>query len=69
MILIQDILPLKKVYDNNTNYGVNKTTGENNPDAIKYDTRVLKPTLCDYADVYILVDDTIRAAAANANTS
>ena len=29
--------------ENNTNYGVNKDTGEDNPDAIKYDTRVLKP--------------------------
>ena len=54
--------------ENNTNYGVNKETGANNPDTIKYDTRVLKPNLCDYADAYILVDDTIRAAAANANT-
>ena len=32
---------------------------------IKYNTRVLKLNLCDYADVYILVDDTIRAEAAN----
>ena len=54
--------------ENNTNYGVNKDTGENNPDTIKYDTRVLKPNLCDYAEAYILVDGTIRAAAANANT-
>ena len=54
--------------ENNTNYGVNKDTGENNPDTIKYDTRVLKPNLFDYADAYILVDGTIRAAAANANT-
>ena len=54
--------------ENNTNYGVNKDTGENNPDAIKYNTRVLKPNLCDYAKAYILVDGTIRAAAANANT-
>ena len=53
---------------NYTNYGVNKDTGANNPDTIKYDTRVLKPNLCDYADAYILVDGTIRAAAANANT-
>ena len=52
----------------NTNYGVNKVTGENNPDTIKYDTRVLKPNLCDYAEAYIMVDGTIRAAAANANT-
>ena len=27
--------------ENNTNYGVNKDTGANNPDTIKYDTRVL----------------------------
>ena len=53
--------------ENNTNYRVNKDTGENNPDTIKYDTRVLKPNLCDYAEAYILVDGTIRAAAANKN--
>ena len=47
-----------------TNYGVNKDTGENNPDTIKYDTRVLKPNLCDYAETYILVDGTIRATNA-----
>ena len=51
--------------ENNTNYGVNKDTGANNPDTIKYDTRVLKPNLCDYADEYILFDGTIRAANAN----
>ena len=54
--------------ENNTNYGVNKDTSANNPDTIKYDTRVLKPNLCDYADAYILVDGTIRAAGADANT-
>ena len=54
--------------ENDTNYGVNKDTGENNPDTIKYDTRVLKPNLCDYAEVYILVDGTIREAAADNNT-
>ena len=32
---------------NNANYGVDKNTGANNPDTIKYDTRVLKPNLCD----------------------
>ena len=50
--------------ENNTNYGVNKDTGADNPDTIKYDTRVLKPNLCDYAEAYILVDGTIRAANA-----
>ena len=54
--------------ENNTNYGVNKDTGADNPDTVKYDTRVLKPSLCDYAEAYILIDGTIRAAAANANT-
>ena len=55
--------------ENNTNYGVNRETGANNPDTIKYDTRVLKPNLCYYSDAYILVDGTIRAAnAVDANT-
>ena len=47
--------------ENNTNYGVNKDTGADNPDTIKYDTKVLKPNLCDYAEAYILVGGTIRA--------
>ena len=50
--------------ENNTNYGVNIDTGAENPDTIKYDTRVLKPNLCDYAEAYILVDGTIRATNA-----
>ena len=54
--------------ENNTNYGVNKDTGINNPDTIRYDTRVSKPNLCDYAEAYILIDGTIRAEAADANT-
>ena len=54
--------------ENNTNYGVNKNTGADNPDTIKYDTRVLKPNLCDYAEAYILADGTIRAANADGNT-
>ena len=54
--------------ENNTNYGVNKDTGTNNPDTIKYDTRVLKSNLCDYAEAYILIDGDIRAEQPNANT-
>ena len=54
--------------ENNTNYGVNKDTGADNPGTIKYDTRVLKPNLCDYAEAYILIDGVIRVAAADANT-
>ena len=54
--------------ENNTNYGVDKNTCANAPDTIKYDTRVLKPNLCDYAEAYILVNGTIRADAANGHT-
>ena len=50
--------------ENNTNYGVDKEIGANSPDTFKYDTRVLKPNLCDYAEAYILVDGTIRATNA-----
>ena len=50
--------------ENNSNYGVNKGTGADNPDTIKYDTRVLKPNLRDYTEAYILVDGTIRATNA-----
>ena len=50
--------------ENNTNYGVNKDTGADNPDTIKCNTRVLKPNSCDYAEAYILVDVTIRATNA-----
>ena len=61
----------KKMYiindESNTNYGVNKDTGADNPDTIKYDTRLLKPNFGDYAELYILIDGTIRAAAADAN--
>ena len=60
---------LPKNDENNTNYGVDKNTGANNPDTIKYDTRVLKPNLCDYAEAYILVDGTIRAADNVDNTT
>ena len=54
--------------ENNTNYGVNKDTGPNNPDTIKYDTRVLKPNLCDYAEACILVDGIIRRTGGNNST-
>ena len=54
--------------ENNRNYGVNKDTGANNPNTIKYDTRVLKPNLCDYAEAYILVNGTIRGTGGNNNT-
>ena len=39
MTLIRNILLLKNG-ENNTNYGVDKNTGANNPDTIKYDTNL-----------------------------
>ena len=54
--------------ENNTNYGVNKDTGADNPDTIEYDTRVLKTNLSNYAEAYILIGGTIKTAAANDNT-
>ena len=36
--------------ENNTNYGVNKDTGENNSNTIKYDTRALKPINDEHVD-------------------
>ena len=54
--------------ENNTNYGVNKNTVANSPDTIKYDTRVLKPSLCDYVEAYILVDGIIKGTGGNNNT-
>ena len=63
---------IKKWYiindENNTNYGINKDTGANNPNTIRYDTRVLKPNLCDYAEAYILIDATVRGTGGNNNT-
>ena len=47
---------------------MNKDTGAGAPDTIKYDARVLRPNLCDYAEAYILVDGTFRAAGVNGNT-
>ena len=52
-----------------TNYGVYKNTDANNPDTIKYDTRILNPNLCDYAEAYILVDGTIRGTGGNNNNT
>ena len=36
---------------------------------IKFETKVIKPNLCDYSDEYILVTGDIKAAGAAANTN
>ena len=52
---------------NNAAYGTDEY-GRNNPANIKYETKVLKPNLCDYADAYILVTGIIRIVGGNVDT-
>ena len=52
---------------NNSQYG----RRIENDATIKYDTKVIKPNLCDYSDAYILVAEDVKVAgvAANANVA
>ena len=47
-----------------TGYG----EGNENDSSIKYEIKVIKSSLCDYSDAYILVTGDITAAGGNANT-
>ena len=49
---------------NNGQYG----NGDENGSAIKFETKVIKPSLCDYSDPYILVTEDITATGGNGNT-
>ena len=49
---------------NNTDYG----KGEENSITVKFETKVIKPNLCDYSDAYILVTGDITATGGNENT-
>ena len=40
---------------NDTNNQTYNAENNNNPSRIKFETKVLKPNLCDYSDAYILV--------------
>ena len=44
---------------NNGQYG----RGNENDSPIKFETKVIKPNLCDYSDAYILVTGDIKVAA------
>ena len=44
------------------------TTGDENGTIIKFETKVIKPNLCDYSDGYGLVTGNITAAGGSANT-
>ena len=49
---------------NNGQYG----SGNENDSTIKFETKVIKPNLCDYSDAYILVTGDIKVADVAANT-
>ena len=49
---------------NNGQYG----KGDVNDSNIKLDTKVIKPNLCDYSDVYIFVTGDIAVVGGNKNT-
>ena len=50
---------------NNGQYG----RGNENYSTIKFETKVIKPNLCDYSDAYILVTGDIKVAGVAANTN
>ena len=50
---------------NNGQYG----RGNENDSTIKFGTKVIKPNLCDYSDIYILVTGDIKVAYVAANTN
>ena len=43
--------------------------GNENDSTIKFETKVIKPNLCDYSDAYILVTGDIKVADVAANTN
>ena len=49
---------------NNGQYG----EGNENDSTIKFETKVIKPNLCDYSGAYVFVKGNITATGGNANT-
>ena len=49
---------------NNTDYG----EGNEDSTTVKFETKVIKSSLCDYSDAYILVTGNITATDGDANT-
>ena len=60
--------PTRKWYaihdQNNTDYG----EGNEDSATVKFESKVIKSSLCDYSDVYILVIENITATGGDANT-
>ena len=49
---------------NNADYGEESESGA----TVKFETKVMKSSLCDYSDAYVLVTVDITATGGNANT-
>ena len=49
---------------NNTDY----REGNEDSTTVKFETKVIKPSLCDYSDTYIIVTGNITATGGDANT-
>ena len=55
---------------NDQNNGQNGRGDENENDStIKFETKVIKPNLCDYSDAYVLVTGDMKVAAFAADTN
>ena len=50
---------------NNGQYG----RGDENDSTIKFETKVIKPNLCNFSDDYVLVTGDIAAVGGNVNTN
>ena len=53
-------------YQNNGQYGKGD---EDNDSTVKFETKVIKPFLCDYSDAYFLVTGDINVTGINADTN
>ena len=56
---------LLTMYQSNGQY----CRGNENDSIIKFETKVIKPNLCDYSDAYVLVTGDIKVTAVAANTN
>ena len=64
----QKIVNLLKRYIINGPNNEQYSEGYENDSTVKFETKLIKPNLCDYSDAYILVTGSITATGGNANT-
>ena len=66
---------LQNLQQENSRYIINNqnngqyNTGDKNGTTIKFKTKVIKSSICDYSDAYIFVTGNITATGGNANTN